>query len=659
MAATIEGEERVIAAAHKILKSLRTSRDETNDMVSILSSFDNRLSSITDLIDSPKSGATSGIITSSVSDVPISEVSRFECAEKLILCRDSDPSSLWEDSPDESSEYLAAIDEVLQLMEGLSFQRQGDVMDRAESAVQVAMSRLEEEFRRVLVRNTVPLDAERLHGSIRRVFLSFAGSDGDMVDEFGNFGEEDGGDGSGNHCYHERGVSVGVDTSIDLINHDVIADLRDIAERMIRAGYEKECSQVYCNVRRDVLLDCLGILGVEKLSIEEVHKIEWKSLDDKMKKWVQAVKLMVKALLRAEKRLCDQIFDGSELINVVYVETSKACVMQMLNFGEAVAIGRRSPEKLFRILDMYDALADTLPDLRDLFSNDDESGERVYREAGGVLNALGEAAKGTFKEFEKAVKGETSRRPIHGGEIHPLTRYVMNYVKLLVDYSDSLNSLLQPDAVEGDVEVNGDDLREMSPVGRHMTLLLYSLESNLEDKAGLYEDIALQFIFLMNNKLYIVQKVKDSELGKLLGDDWVRRRRGLIRKYATNYLRTSWTKVLSCLKDEGIGGISTAASKIALKEKFKNFNAGFEDIYRIQTAWKVPDPQLRAELRISISEKVIPAYRAFLGRFGSHLESGKHSGKYIKYTAEDLEAYLADLFEGTPAILHHMRRRNA
>nr|GEU88104.1 exocyst complex component EXO70B1 [Tanacetum cinerariifolium] len=40
--------------------------------------------------------------------------------------------------------------------------------------------------------------------------------------------------------------------------------------RMIRVRYEKECCQVYSNVRRNVLDECLVILGVEKLSIEEV-----------------------------------------------------------------------------------------------------------------------------------------------------------------------------------------------------------------------------------------------------------------------------------------------------------------------------------------------------------------------------------------------------
>lgn len=646
MTTTVGGEDRVMATAQQIVKSLNAPKDVTEDMILIFSSFDNRLSNITDLISNEKMGTKVG--------------DRFEAAEEVILRWDSGSDASrhslpWDDSPDEVAEYLTAIDEILQLTEGLSLQSESEIMDRAENALQLAMARLEDEFRHILIRSTVPLDADRLHGSIRRVSLSFACNDGELED-FESFGE----DYQETSCYHERGASLGDDLFVDLIHHDAVTELKEIADRMIRSGYEKECCQVYSSVRRDVLDECLSILGVEKLSIEEVQRIDWQSLDEKMKKWTQAVKIVVRVLLTGEKRLCEQVFSVSELIKeVCFTETSKGCVMQLLNFGEAVAIVRRSSEKLFRILDMYDTLNDVLPGLEALFS--DESGEFVCSEAQGVLAGLGEAAKGTFQEFENAVQGETSRKPIQGGEIHPLTRYVMNYVKLVVDYSDSLNSLLETNTDKSDCLPNdGDSLHmgEMSPIACRLLALITLLESNLEEKSRLYGDSAMRYIFLMNNILYIVQKVKGSDLGKLLGDDWVRKRRGQIRQYATSYLRASWSKVLSCLKDEGIGGSASSASKVALKERFKNFNLNFEEIYRIQTAWKVPDAQLREELRISISEKVIPAYRSFMGRFGSQLESGRHSGKYIKYTPEDLESYLSDLFEGSPGVLHHLRRKS-
>ncbi|KAL6177630.1 hypothetical protein ACLB2K_049155 [Fragaria x ananassa] len=633
------GEDRVLAAAQHIVKSLgNTPKEVREDMLLIFSSFDNRLSNLTSMI----------------SDENKAEDDRFEAAEKVILWWETNPEAMrtavvWEESPNESAEYLSAVDEILSLMEGLSVGSDHELSDRAENAIQIAMSRLEDEFRHILIRNTVPLDSERLYGSIRRVSLSFASSqDGDFVEEFESFGEMDG-------RFHERGGSLGDDVCVDLIHPDAVVELKEIAYRMIRSGYEKECVQVYSSVRRDALDECLVILGVEKLSIEEVQKIEWKVLDEKMKKWIHAVKIGVRVLLIGERRLSDQIFEGTDETREIYFnETTKGCILQLLNFGEAVAIGRRSPEKLFRILDMYDVLVDVYPDLEQMVSD-----EFVVAEAKGVLDGLGDAARGTFAEFENAVQGEASKKPMLSGEIHPISRYVMNYVRLLVDYSETLNFLLDT----GDDELQSlpnDDLgiESMSPIGRRLLLLINNLESNLGEKSKVYEDGALQCVFMMNNIQYIVQKVKDSELRKLLGDNWVRKRRGQVRQYATGYLRAAWSKALSCLKDEGIGGSTSNASKMALKERFKNFNANFEDLYRTQTAWKVPDAQLREELRISISEKVIPAYRSFMGRFGSQLESGRHAGKYIKYTADDLESYVLDLFEGTPCVLHHLRRKS-
>ncbi|KAF5792961.1 putative exocyst complex component Exo70, cullin repeat-like-containing domain superfamily [Helianthus annuus] len=630
MAATVEGQDRVLATAQQIVKSLNINNQATEDMLLILSSFDNRLSNISDLTDH-----------------------RFETAEQVILRHDS--VGLGETS----SEYLEAVDTIIKLTENLNIQSDcnGEVIDRAENALQLAMLKLEDEFYHVLIRNTVPLDVDRLYGSIRKGSVSFAANEIEIEDDFESSYREDDCGGS-SYCY-DRGLSFGGDVCVDLVYADAIKELKAIADRMIRSGYEKECCQVYCNVRRDVLDECLLILGVEKVSIEEVQRIEWKVLDEKMKKWIQAVKVVVKALLFGEKQLCEQVFSESELIKEVsFVETTKGCVMQVLNFGEAVAIGQRSSEKLFRILDMYDVVADVLPDFETLFV--DESGELVCNEVKAVLSGLGEAAIGTFVEFENAVKGENSRRALQGGEIHPVTRYVMNYLKLLVDYSEILNILL-PNSQDYDLnskEVDDIDTGDtLSPVSCRLLSLITSLEANIEEKSRLYDDNALKYIFLMNNILYIVQKVKDSDLRNLLGDRWIRKHSGQIRQWHTSYLRSAWGKALLCLKDDGIGGGSSSASKLLLKERFKNFNACFEEIYRIQSLWRVPDDQLREELRISISEKVLPAYRAFVGRFGSQLDGGRHSGKYVKYTIDDLENYLSDLFEGKPAVLNNIKRK--
>ncbi|KAJ0712438.1 putative exocyst complex component Exo70, cullin repeat-like-containing domain superfamily [Helianthus annuus] len=140
---------------------------------------------------------------------------------------------------------------------------------------------------------------------INRSSGSFAVSEVEYGEDFESYREDDDG---GSAYYRDRGVSLDGNVYVELVYSDAIKELKTIVDRMIQSGYEKECCQVYSNVRRDVLDECLSILGVEKLSIEEVQSIEWKILEEKMKKWIQAVKVVVKVLLFGEKRSCGQVF---------------------------------------------------------------------------------------------------------------------------------------------------------------------------------------------------------------------------------------------------------------------------------------------------------------------------------------------------------------
>jgi exocyst complex protein 7 len=64
-------------------------------------------------------------------------------------------------------------------------------------------------------------------------------------------------------------------------------------------------------------------------------------------------------------------------------------------------------------------------------------------------------------------------------------------------------------------------------------------------------DPALTYLFLMNNIHYIMQKVKYSDVIRLFGNDWVRRRSVIVRQFATSYQRAAWTKALSFLSSRG------------------------------------------------------------------------------------------------------------
>ncbi|KAI8017540.1 Exocyst complex component EXO70E2 [Camellia lanceoleosa] len=192
-----------------------------------------------------------------------------------------------------------------------------------------------------------------------------------------------------------------------------------------------------------------------------------------------------------------------------------------------------------------------------------------------------------------------------------------------------------------------------SPVSLYFQSLISILECNLDDKSKLYKDDSLVHLFLMNNIHYMAQKVKSCELRTILGDEWIRKQNRKFQQHAMNYERATWSSILSLLGEEGIyyPG-SNSISKTLLKGRLQSFYVSFEEVYKNQTGWLIPDGQLREDLRISTSLKVIQAYRTFVGRYTNYL-----SDKLIKYSADDLQNYLFDLFEGSPRSLHNFHRK--
>lgn len=65
----------------------------------------------------------------------------------------------------------------------------------------------------------------------------------------------------------------------------------------------------------------------------------------------------VKILFTGERRDCDQIFDGLDsLRDQCFAECTTGSVLMLLSFGDAIAKSKRSPEKLFVLLDMYEIM---------------------------------------------------------------------------------------------------------------------------------------------------------------------------------------------------------------------------------------------------------------------------------------------------------------
>ncbi|KAH8973561.1 hypothetical protein BDL97_01G053900 [Sphagnum fallax] len=698
-----DGEERVLVTAQQIVRSLGTTDTAmTDDMFQILSKFDHRFSNMNgkskklewSTSQEVDATATDEDLQQSKSSRPSSRgvgsskmiESRLDHAEDVVVrwhmgySERAKQQRIFECPEEEASTYLEAVDEVQNLLEQLSVQnkeeeQQPATLERAHNVIQLAMERLEEEFRHLLAQNSRSVDPDWLFdsmavaGSFRSSFDDDHHHTVDAASEISSSGEEDAaGDEDEDVLPVARPREI-VPTTVDLVHPEVVMDLSSIAQRMIAANHQLECCQVYVNSRKAVLEDSLYGLGVEKLSIEEVQKMPWDILVDTIRKWIQAMKVGALVLFASEKLLCEQVFPAP-ISETCFSDVANETMMQLLSLSKALATGQRSPEKLFKVLDMYESLWDLLPKIENIFSG--VSGASLKSEASGILLLLEEAATGTFAEFESAIQRDGSRTPVPGGGVHPLSRYVMNYIKLLCEYKGTLEQLFREknkDGMslsgtdDGELDVlggdDGDRIERKSWLAVQIHRLIHVLHNNLDGKSKVYRDPALTYLFLMNNIHYIVQKVKYSDVIGLLGNDWVRRRSVIVRQFATSYQRAAWTRALSFLKDEGIhssGSFSSGVSKMVLKDRFKNFNAAFEEAHKAQTTWVVSDPQLRDELRISISEMLLPAYRAFFGRYGNFLETEKRADKYIKFSPEDLEIAIDDFFEGSSGSLAVRRR---
>ena len=278
-------------------------------------------------------------------------------------------------------------------------------------------------------------------------------------------------------------------------------------------------------------------------------------------------------------------------------------------------------------------------------------------EPASVRSRLGESAAAIFCDLEISIRGDAGKQPVPGGAVHPLTRYLMNYLKYTCEYKSTLEQVFQeyrrPDDDEQEAAAGGGG---GDPFAAQLMEVMELLHGNLEAKSRLYKDPSLSSIFLMNNGRYMLQKIRGSpEINAVVGEAWSQKRSTDLRQYHKNYQRETWSRVLGLLRDDGVLTVKGHVQKPVLKERFKQFNAAMDEIHRTQGAWVVSDEQLQSELRVSIAAVVVPAYRSFLGRFSQHFSAGRQTEKYVKLSAEDVETIIDELFDGNATSM--VRRR--
>lgn len=116
---------------------------------------------------------------------------------------------------------------------------------------------------------------------------------------------------------------------------------------------------VLCKITQVLLqLQDMDIDYLQNSTPELVNQIPWDDLQHMIQLWTQQLEVVVKILYAGERRLARQVF--KDLGQPVWVECLSKMAQQgitpFMHFGESVSKSSRSPEKLCKLLDMFESM---------------------------------------------------------------------------------------------------------------------------------------------------------------------------------------------------------------------------------------------------------------------------------------------------------------
>ncbi|XP_057681879.1 exocyst complex component 7 isoform X4 [Corythoichthys intestinalis] len=270
-----------------------------------------------------------------------------------------------------------------------------------------------------------------------------------------------------------------------------------------------------------------------------------------------------------------------------------------------------------------------------------------------------------LEEFADSIKNDPDKEynMPKDGTVHELTSNAILFLQQLLDFHETAGAMLASQVLGDTYNIPLDPRESTSSsssytsdfnkrlLSTYICKVLGNLQLNLLSKSKVYEDSALSAIFLHNNYNYILKSLEKSELIQLVTVTQKRAEssyRELIEQQIHVYQR-SWLKVTEHLTERNLPVFQPGAKlkdkeRQVIKDKFKGFNEGLEEICKIQKGWAVPDKEQRDFIRRAQRTVVSDAYAAFLRRC-ANLPFTKNPDKYHKYRPEEVEDMIDRLFD--------------
>ncbi|KAM9371382.1 exocyst complex component 7 [Phaethornis superciliosus] len=270
----------------------------------------------------------------------------------------------------------------------------------------------------------------------------------------------------------------------------------------------------------------------------------------------------------------------------------------------------------------------------------------------GLITSMETTGAKALEEFADNIKNDPDKEynMPKDGTVHELTSNAILFLQQLLDFQETAGAMLASQESSSSASSYSSEFSRRL-LSTYICKVLGNLQLNLLSKSKVYEDPALSAIFLHNNYNYILKSLEKSELIQLVAvtqKTAERSYRELIEQQIQTYQR-SWLKVTDYILERNLPVFQPGVKlkdkeRQMIKERFKGFNDGLEELCKIQKAWAIPDVEQRDKIRRAQKTIVKETYGAFLNRYGN-VPFTKNPEKYIKYQVDQVGEMIEKLFD--------------
>ncbi|XP_064423654.1 exocyst complex component 7 isoform X2 [Latimeria chalumnae] len=257
-----------------------------------------------------------------------------------------------------------------------------------------------------------------------------------------------------------------------------------------------------------------------------------------------------------------------------------------------------------------------------------------------------------LEEFADSIKNDPDKEynMPKDGTVHELTSNAILFLQQLLDFQETAGAMLASQETSSSASSYSSEFSRRL-LSTYICKVLGNLQLNLLSKSKVYEDPALSAIFLHNNYNYILKSLEKSELIQLVAvtqKTAEKSYREHIEQQIHTYQR-SWLKVTDYITDRNMPAFQQGAKlkdkeRQMIKDRFKGFNDGLEELCKMQKAWAIPDKEQRDKIRQEQKKIVTEAYKSFLQRY-TNITFTKNPEKYFKYKPEQVGEMIDKLFD--------------